>query len=510
MKLFTAIQISEIDAYTVEHEPILSVNLMERAVRQVFDWFKKYLSGASAIHIFVGPGNNGGDGLALARMLLIDGWRVSVYLVNDSGSFAPDTRLNLERLQYHPRAHVVDLELGLSQLPVIDKNDVVVDAIFGTGLSRQPSGLALEVIRHINLSLAHVVAIDIPSGLKAEDNTGFDQQAVVKASETLTFQFPKLSFFMSGNEVFVGQWHVLDIGLHPKIIADTPSDFSFIRIDELKSLLKVRGRFAHKGIFGHALLCAGSYGMMGAAQLSALGCLRSGVGLLTLHVPQCGVDILQSSVPEAMVSSDVDFRFLSHPPVLERYSALGVGPGLGRDDKPALFIQQLLDGGINIPLVMDADALYIMSENKHWWSRVPHNSIITPHPGEFDRLTHNHNDGFARMESAREFARTHHIVVVLKGAHTLVATPDGSVCFNSTGNSGLATGGSGDVLTGIILSLLAQGYQPSDAALVAVAIHGLAADLALSQQSEESLLPSDVIGHLGKAFLQIRANVGLI
>ena len=509
MKLFFSDQIAEIDRYTIEHEPILSVNLMERAVKQVFDWFKKHIDTTSIVHVFVGPGNNGGDGLALARMLVLDGWSVSVYLVQESGSLSADARINLDRLRVHPKSKIFDLTDRAVSFPNIESSDVVVDAIFGSGLKRPCTGLALETVKSINLSGAKVVAIDIPTGLMGEDSRAAGAGGIVFASHTLTFQFPRLSFLMADNARYIGQWVVLDIGLHPAAIAQTPSDFVYLEISDIASRIKHRPRHCHKGDFGHALLCAGKYGMMGAAVLAAKGCLRAGAGLLTVHVPNCGVQILQMALPEALVSEDDDLAALSSPPSLLQYNAIGIGPGIGQVGEVDSCLDELLGSVDKKRLVLDADALNIMARHAEWWSRVPQGTIITPHPGEFDRLTKPHSDDYERMQSAMAFAKEHRVVVVLKGAHTLIVLPSGKCYFNSTGNAGLATAGSGDVLTGIILGLLSQGYEPEDAAIVGVYIHGLAADLALDNQSVESLMASDVLNYLGQAYLQIRTFDGL-
>ncbi len=504
MKLFTSGQISDIDRYTIEHEPILSVNLMERAVRKVFDWFKIQMEPISSVHLFAGPGNNGGDGLALARMLILDGWNVSVYLLQEPSLMSADARINFDRLKVHPKSKIVDLTNPSTVLPVIDGSDVVVDAIFGSGLKRPCAGLALEVVRHINACSATVVAIDIPSGLMGEDNRQVNGSGIVVADFTLTFQFPRIAFLMADNEQYIGQWSVFDIGLHPEAIAHTHSAYVYLESHDIASRLKIRTRHCHKGNFGHALLCAGSQGMMGAAVLSGRGCLRSGAGLLTVHLPQCGTPIVQTALPEAMVSIDVCATTLSVLPDMAKYKAIGIGPGIGQSDLAELFLDQLLNAVSGLPLIMDADALNIMAHHKEWWGRVPHGTIITPHPGEFDRLTGAHSDGYSRLVDAMHFAKKYKVVVLLKGANSFVISPSGMCYVNSTGNAGMATAGSGDVLTGIILGLLAQGYNSEDAAIIGVFLHGMAADMALSAQSQESLMASDISNYLGMAYLQIR------
>ncbi len=506
MKLFTNSQISSIDSYTVEHEPILSVNLMERAVRKLFDWFKTKYNHSQHIYLFAGPGKNGGDGLALARMLIIDGYRVSLFLVHETDNIADETRINLDRLVVNPKASVVKVE-SYFDFPVIGAGDVVVDAIFGAGLSRPCSGISLDVVKFINSSIAEVVSIDVPTGFRGENNCGVDADGVVKASWTVTFQFPKISFLLSDLAECLGNWVVLDIGLHAGAIENEESDFYYFEAQDVAAVLKNRKPFSHKGTYGHVLLCAGSKGMIGAAVLASKGCVRAGVGLLTVHLPACGVDVMQSSLPEAIVSTDADSDSLSVIPDMSKFSVVAVGPGLGQKTVTQMFLRELLSVAGAKPMILDADALNIMSLNPEWWSLVPEMSIITPHPGEFDRLTEHHSNAWSRMMSAIDFAETHKVVVVLKGHNTLVASPDGTAFFNSSGNAGMASGGCGDVLTGILAALMAQGYQATDAALLGVYLHGLAGDIVLGRQSEESLIASDIVEEIGAAFKQIRSVI---
>ena len=507
MKLFTSVQIADIDRYTIEHEPILSVNLMERAVRQLFDWFKNRFEPTKHVYVFAGSGNNGGDGLALARMLILDGWNVTVLLVQQSGAMSSDARLNYDRLKVHPKSKIIDFGLSADSF-IIEDDGVVVDAVFGSGLNRPCSGLALAAVKMINASHATVVSIDIPTGLMGEDNRMADGEGIVKADYTLTFQFPKMAFLFAENERFVGQWIVMDIGLHRQAIEQTPTHFFYLEAKDVACLLKKRSLHCHKGDFGHALLCAGSYGMIGAAVLAGRACLRAGAGLLTVHLPQCGYMVMQAALPEAIVSPDENNYTLSALPEINKYNAIAIGPGIGFDAMADSFLDQLIQSASGKPLILDADALNILARHPQWWERVAKGSIITPHPGEFDRLTQHHIDGYSRMVDAIHFAREHQLVVVLKGAHSLVVCPSGNCYANSTGNPGMATAGSGDVLTGILLGLLSQGYDTEQAAIVGVFLHGLAADMALDAQSMESLISSDISNYLGQAYLQIRTFVG--
>jgi NAD(P)H-hydrate epimerase len=387
-------------------------------------------------------------------------------------------------------------------LPQLKKNEVVVDGIFGSGLSRKVSGLPGRVIKHINAQAGTVISIDIPSGLFGEDNSHNDYDSVIRASYTITFQFPFLSFFFDLHASFVGRWRVHDIKLHPKIIEETDCPYRTVEKDELRPLLPGRDKFAHKGTFGHALMISGSYGMMGAALLAGESCLRSGAGLVTVHVPRFGYSIVQTGFPEAIVSLDQSDILFSEPPDLAPYSAVGIGPGLGCKPNTAKGLRMLLEGA-EVPLVIDADALNILSQHPEWLELLPEGSILTPHPREFDRLSGVSQNSYERHLKQRDFARRYEVIVVLKGAHTGIACPDGRYWFNTTGNPGMATGGSGDVLTGLITGLLAQGMPSLHAALAGVFLHGLAGDLAADAIGEEALIAGDLNLYLGEAFREL-------
>jgi hydroxyethylthiazole kinase-like uncharacterized protein yjeF len=365
--------------------------------------------------------------------------------------------------------------------------------------------LAAELIRKINMSGAKIISIDIPSGLFGEDNSANNYENIVKADFTLSFQFPKLSFMFAENTHYAGNWEVLNIGLNSNIISSSFSPYVFIENTDIAPLLKTRSKFDHKGDFGHGLLVAGSLGKMGAAIMGAEAALRTGIGLITCHLPACGGIIVQSSLPESMVIIDKSENYISDIGKTDIYNAVGVGPGLGvePDSQKALFS---LLSECKKPMVIDADALNILSVNKEWLSLLPEGTILTPHPKEFERLAGKTDNSFDRLRRQVEFSKEYNCIVVLKGAHTSVTTPEGRVMFNSTGNPGMAKGGSGDVLTGIILSLLAQGYTPENAAVTGVYLHGLAGDIAANELSIESIIASDIINCIGKAFNRIRHN----
>nr|MBD3622218.1 NAD(P)H-hydrate dehydratase [Sunxiuqinia sp.] len=372
-----------------------------------------------------------------------------------------------------------------------------------SGLSRKLDGLPLQITEKVNHSNAMVVAIDIPSGLFGEDNSENDLTAVIRADYTLTFQFPKLSFFFPEHGELVGKWGVLPIGLHPDVIAKTETPFCFLNEEEIAKKIPVRKKFSHKGTYGHALLIAGSYGKVGAALLASKACFRSGVGLLTAHIPHSAYQIIQTAIPEAMCSIDASDLMFTEFPDLTQFSAVGAGPGLGVKPNSRKALLRLLEASPS-KLVLDADALNILSLHPEWLELLPEKSILTPHPKEFERLVGKTDDSYTGLQVQSAFSKKYQVIVVLKGAHSRITSPDGQVFFNTTGNPGMATAGSGDALTGIILGLLAQGFEPLEAALVGVFVHGLAGDLAATQFDELSLVASDLIENLGKAFLQLR------
>lgn len=503
MKLFTVDQIAWLDKYTIDQEPILSINLMERAAYRVFDRIRSHFPKTTRVTVLAGPGNNGGDGLALARLFLLDQWDVTTYLVHENSKLSNDADQNLARLTIHPRAKVVDCGKPGVVFPRWDENDLIVDALLGAGLNRPCKGVFADVIQRVNESAARVWSIDLPSGLMGEANSGQLHRAIVRAHVTLTFQFPKLAFLMPENEPFVGRWEMLDIGIHPKAIEELDTPYRFMRRADIELLIRKRARFAHKGDMGHVGLLCGSRGKMGAAVLAAKAALRSGAGLVTAHVPLMGEVVVQTAVPEAMVWVDGHADRLTELPELDRFQALGIGPGMGTAPETAGLLHQLLVSKPKLPMVLDADALNILSMHKEWLGLVPPGSILTPHPGEMDRLTHRHDNAYDRLESAREFARERNCIVVVKGAFSQVVLPNGTCCFNGSGTPGMATAGSGDALTGLIAGLLAQGYDAPQAALLGVYWHGRAGEVASRSLGEPSMLAGDLIGCMGEAYIEI-------
>ena len=504
MKLFRYDQIRQIDEYTIKSEPIASIDLMERAAGQLLRWYLAKFDRSSRVYIFVGPGNNGGDGLALSRMLASNRYDTEVYYIDFTEKTSGDWKINLARLKSETNV-AVNYLTSIDQLPVVSSSDIIIDSIFGTGLTHPVEGFAGDVIKYINHSDATIISIDIPSGLFCEDNSRNNYENVISADFTLSLHFPKLSFMFAENAHYLGEWVVLPIGLDENAIKNTVSPYNLLENSDVEPLLKIRKKFDHKGTFGHGLLVSGSTGKMGAAVMGAAAALRTGLGLITCHVPLSGVAIMQCALPEAMVQPDRNERHISEIGNTDSFDAVGIGPGIGTEPESQRVLHKLLEE-LGKPVVIDADALNILSLNKGWFSLIPEGAILTPHPKEFERLTGESDNSFLRLSKQIEFSKEHKCIIVLKGAYTSISTPEGNVFFNSTGNPGMATAGSGDVLTGIILSLLAQGYSPQYAAVVGVYLHGMAGDIAAEESCFESIIATDIIKCIGKAFNRIRVK----
>ena len=501
MKIFKSSIVREADAYTIEHEPISSIDLMERAAGKCFKYISDKFENED-YYIFAGPGNNGGDGLVVARLLAGAGKNVNVYIVKFTDKFSDDFKINLQRLEEQNKASVKELN-AINFFPSINEDAIIIDAIFGSGLSRPVEGFPAEVIHKINSSKAYTIAIDIPSGLFGEDNSQNIKANIVKANLTLTFQFPKLSFLLPDNYEFVGDFEILDIGIHKEFIDRAETKCFYVTKDDIK--LKKREKFAHKGNFGHCFLYAGSYGKTGAAVLSAKACLESGAGLLTTYIPQTSYQIMQTSVNEAMCISFNDIENSFVVPDMENFNTIAIGPGIGTNRLSLAILDSLIQKA-GSPMVIDADGLNLLANNKRLLKQLPVNSILTPHPGEFKRLVGEYQNDTEKLDKLQSFAKEYKLIVLLKGAHSVVALPDGRLYFNSTGNPGMATAGSGDVLTGIIASLLAQGYNPLQAAVFGCFIHGKAGDFAAEEFSYESLTAGKIIGNINKVFRLLRRD----
>lgn len=501
MKLLNSEQTRALDQFTIQNEPISSTDLMERAAQSCINWLLTNIKQQS-FYIFAGAGNNGGDGLAIARLLNDFPCKKKVFLVKTSNKLSKDAEINLERLQQTDASCLTIVEnINDIDFNAIEKDAIVIDALFGSGLNRPLEGLYKLVVEQINQLRNKVVSIDIPSGLFAEyDKDSHQGQCIIKANTTLTFQMPKLSFFLPESSRYSGNWHVLNIGLSHKFIQTQESPYRMISKNKMQKMRKKRALQSHKGNYGHALLIAGSYGTMGAAIIASKACLRSGVGLLTTHVPHWGYNIIQTAVPEAMTSIDRSDMIFTEFPDLNRFNAIGIGPGLNKKKNSILAFENLLDKISGQAIVIDADGLNIISENKHLLKKLPKKTILTPHPKEFERLVGSWKNDMHKLALLKEFCQQYEVITVLKGAHTISCLTNGTCYFNTTGNPGMATAGSGDALTGVILALLAQGYCCKNAAIFGVYIHGKAGDIALKKESQESLIASDIISSLGAAF----------
>lgn len=503
MKIFTSTQIHELDRYTIEHEPIASLNLMERAAKAITRSIEEEWSSRTPIVVFAGPGNNGGDALAVARLLAEDGYPVSVYLFNVHNKLSADCAANKKRLiECKQIRQFTEITVNLDPPQLTDKT-VVIDGMFGSGLNKPLAGGFAAMVKYINQSAAKVVSIDLPSGLMAEDNTYNISANIIRADLTLTLQQKKLAMMLADNQIYLGRLKVLDIRLSPEFIQKTESKFSILEENDIRLLMKPRGDFAHKGTMGTALIIAGSYGMSGASILATKACLRAGTGKVITHTPKRNYEIMQISVPEAVLQMDSEETIFSEPVDTDYYSAMGIGPGLGTNESTAIaLIAQLRRS--TCPTVVDADALNILASHRAWMQQLPKDIIFTPHPRELDRLAGNTSSNcMERLDKAIELAERLQGYIILKGHYSALCHPNGKVEFCSTGNSGMATAGSGDVLTGIITALLARGYKQADACRLGMHLHGLAGDLAAKDLGKESLIASDIIQYLPKAFLRM-------
>lgn len=503
MKILSATQIKLCDQYTIEHEPIKSVELMERASLRFSTWFKESfpLAENPMVSILCGKGNNGGDGLASARILNSYGYETEVFILELFDNSSEDFNKNLERLKKEAKVKINHIQ-SAEDIPVFEEKEILIDAILGSGLNKALSIELTQIIHFINESNNIVVSIDIPSGMYADEQT-FGTS--IHADYTFTFESPKFSFLLPDNFHRVGEFEFAAIGLDKKYVSSLGCSNYYVTEDTVRGIYKIRQKFAHKGNFGHALLVMGSHGKMGAAILATRACLRAGAGLLTVHVPGCGYDVMQISIPEAMVTLDEDQFIFTRVYELQKYNTVAVGCGLSTKNKTRNALCYMLKN-IENPTVLDADALNILAQSPDWMEFIPKNSILTPHPKEFERMFGRTENGFDRFELLRDKAIELGVYIILKGANSCIATPNGDCYFNSTGNPGMGTAGSGDVLTGIITGLLAQEYNPLEASVLGVYLHGLAGDIAAEELSQEALMAGDLIEYLGKAYLKLRPN----
>lgn len=500
MKVLNQDQIRWVDEQTLLYQNLSPMELMFSAVHQLYKHVRHLpiFDPLKPVYIFAGSGNNGGDGIGLARLMGEEGMAVSLYHCD---SKTPTAENQSMREQIPHRKHVSIHHIRTPEdFPTPEPTAIIIDAIFGHGINRPADGVWLELIHHINALPNKVISIDIPSGLNPD--RVMENAAMIQADYTLTVGHPKLTFFFPELENVIGKWKIVDIQHSVQAIDMCETDYYYIDRNLILSEIQVqRRRFSHKGTFGHALLINGSYGKMGAAILAARACLRSGAGLLTCHVPRTGYVIMQTSVPEAMVSVDEDDHYFTTRIEPEGYEAIGIGSGLDNNKSVMKALFHIIENS-KVPLILDADALNIIAEHPDRLKILPEDSILTPHPGEFKRLFGSWDDDLEKLERQRKFSVDHKIYIVLKGANTSLSCPDGKIYFNSTGNPGMATAGSGDTLTGIITALAAQGLGSKHAAILGIYIHGLAGDLSVQDSSQISLISSDITEHLGQAFFE--------
>ncbi len=499
MKILSTDQIYQADQATIQFKPISSIDLMEYAAGKCFNRIEELVKNKDeTIHVFCGIGNNGGDGLVVARKLFENSYNVTCYIVSFSKKRSDDFKVNYDRLtQIGVKPILIEED---ASFPKIKKREIVVDAIFGIGITRSPKGFVKEIIQKINKSNSLVISIDFPSGLFAESSVT-DKESVIKSDFVLTFQNPKLAFFLPENAKFCKSWEVLDIDLDKRFINSLETNYETIDLSKIRSIYKPREKFSHKGSFGHSLIIGGSYGKIGAVVLATKSALKIGSGLVSAYIPKCGYQIVQTVNPEVMVEVD-DENYLQYFNFKTIPSVIGIGPGLGTNSKTKNGFAKFLKNN-KTPLVIDADALNILALHKELWTLIPENSVLTPHPKEFERLVGKWNNDYEKLDLLMKFSKKIKCIVILKGAYTAIAFQN-NIYFNTTGNPALATAGSGDVLTGIITGLIAQKYTAIDASILGVYLHGKSADIAIEfKETEQTFIASSCIEYLNKAIRSI-------
>ncbi len=508
MKVYTASEIKEFEAFAIEHEPIQSIDLMERAAQAISEEIKSIKGPDTLVKVFAGSHNNGGDALAVSRILALSGYNVEVFLFNTNDRLSPECATNRDRLLsacpdiiFHEISTKIDL-------PHITSEDLIIDGIFGIGLTGSLSSSYALLLRFINNSKATIVSIDIPSGMHSEDNSGILPHQIVHADYTLTLHALKPAFLLSDCQKYIGKCKVLDIMLTQSGCPNLSPQYTINEEEHMRQLLKPRNPFGHKGDFGHGLLVAGSYGMAGAAVIAAQAAMRSGMGKLTIHTPSANNTILQTSVPQAIIHNDKDNYIFTSAEDSKEYQAVAIGPGIGVKTETATALMEQI-AHTTCPLVIDADGLNILSSHKGWLQQMPRGSILTPHPKEFSRLFGESSSDYEMLCIAREEARRLQIYIILKNHYTAICCPDGHIYYNITGNSGMATAGTGDALTGILLSLLSQGYSAENACRLGCYIHGLAGDIAAEKYTEEGMNVMDLIQTIPDAIKELKNSAYL-
>jgi hydroxyethylthiazole kinase-like uncharacterized protein yjeF len=499
MKIFSGQQMRMADEATMVSAKITSLELMEHAATQIFNLIHSKLKGSPImIHVFCGIGNNGGDGLVVSRLLLEHGYNVKTYIVNFSDNRSKEFLSNYDRLKEIAKNWPIQLKCE-EDFPQFNQEDIVIDAIFGIGLSRPLMPWVVSLIKHLNTSRCFTLSIDIPSGLypdKAPDNP----EGVIFANITVTFQLPKLVFFLPTTGVYTQDLQVIDIGLDRNFLIQNPGIGVLINKNEVLPLYRPRHKFSHKGTYGHCVIIGGSYGKMGSVVLATKATLKAGAGMVTAYIPECGYEILQTTVPEAMVIADCDDE-LEEITLDFKPTAIGIGIGMGTDEKTVNAFGEFLKENES-PLVIDADGINILAKKPEFLEKLPEKTILTPHPRELERLIGEWKDDFDKIIKTKAFAKQYGCIVIIKGYNTITIFED-QLYVNNTGNPGMATAGSGDVLTGMITSLLSQGYDPLHAAVFGVYLHGSAGDIAAQKTSFEGLIAGEIISHIGAAFMEL-------
>lgn len=502
--IYSANEIKQWDAFSIQHEPIASIDLMERASQTFTQRFVAQFSTEQPVYVLAGKGNNGGDGLAIARMLRQHGFPVQV-IMPSVHPLSHDCALNYQRW-LALGGTVLQIDETNFQFPNIPAEAILIDALFGTGLSRLLTGWMAAIVAHINSLPNTVVAVDVPSGLWCDGLT--EGGAVIEADYCFTFQCIKLAFMLPENAHYVGEWEVLDIGLHPGFVQQHPPKAGFVT-HPLAVLQPIQyDRFAHKGTRGHALLGAGSAAMMGAAVMATHAALRSGAGLVTVATEASAWPLIQQTNPEAICAAKGALANESFQ-LQRRIKAIGVGSGWVADEEHIQLLAWLLENS-TVPFLIDATALSLLVDMLPILElaalRIP--IVLTPHVGEFDRLFGYSGNHALRLEKAIHMAKHYRLCIVLKGGYTRIVLPNGHVYFNSTGNHGMAKAGSGDVLAGLMTGLLAQGYAVQDAAILAVWLHGSAGDAAAKAMGTEAMTAMDIAQHLPQAWKQLEIVKG--
>ena len=500
MKIFSKEQIYQGDKLTAKKQKITSTDLMERAATQIFNWMHMRMQGAQVpIHVFCGIGNNGGDGLVLARHLITHGYNVKMYVINCSDTRSKDFLINYDRIKNVTKDWPL-LMTDAEELPVINPDDIIVDAIFGIGLNRPVIDWVKALFQHFRASKAFTLAIDLPSGLFS-DKAPKDDKDMVWANYCLSFQTPKLIFFLPETSKYTVQWEVLDIGIDAEYLQTTDTEYELIGKNEMLPIYKPRDKFSNKGTYGHALIIGGSYGKIGAVTLASRAALSSGAGLVTAYIPKCGYTVLQSSFPEAMVLTDTHEEMLTNISFDIEPNVIAFGVGVGTATKTINAFESFLKTNKS-PLVIDADGINILAKKKALLKLLPEETVLTPHPKELERLVGKWKDDFDKLKKTKALSKKYNLIIVIKGANTITIFQDKGY-INTTGNPGLATAGTGDVLTGIITGLIAQGYEPLSATLFGNYLHGKSADIAIEDLGYQSLIASHVIETLGEAYIDL-------